>query len=74
MSEQDIQRALGRIEGHLEGIVGDVKELKEEQVITSTRLSSIENWKSSVTGLAGVVAFVVSLVVTFVASGFHFGR
>ncbi len=72
--DAQIQRSLGRIEGHLEGIVGDVKELKQSQIETTVRLSSLENWKAGVTGLAGVVAAVVSLFITFVTSGFHLGR
>lgn len=74
MDEQMIQRSLGRIEGHLEGIKGDIGELKVGQSDTTERLSSLENWKAGVTGLAGMVAALVSLIVTFVASGFHFGR
>ena len=72
--DSQIQRSLGRIEGHLEGIKEDIGELKKSQTETTTRLSSLENWKAGVTGLAGAVAAVVSLLVTFITSGFHLGR
>lgn len=72
--DAEIQRSLGRIEGHLEGIVGDIGELRTEQKETTARVTDLEGWKKQATGLAGMVAFVVSMLVTFITTGFHIGR
>ena len=74
MPTPDINRALGRIEGHLEGIREDIGELKLEQSAQGLRLGNLEGWKSRATGLGAAVAFVVSMIVTFVTSGFSIGR
>lgn len=74
MNQASLDRALGRIEGHLEGIVDDIKELKEGQARQQGEIGNLQGWRWRATGFASGIALFVSLVVSFVTSGFHIGR
>ena len=74
MNQASLDRALGRIEGHLEGIVDDITELKTGQARQQVEISRLQGWRWRASGFASGIALVVSLLVSLVTSGFHIGR
>lgn len=50
MAPDEIQRALGRIEGTLKGIGEDVAELKVASTSTIKRIDSLELWRAFLAG------------------------
>ena len=59
MSNDDIQRTLGQIEGKLDQILDNHKDIKDKQESHDHRLRKLENWK------AGMVASVAIISAAF---------
>ena len=66
----NIERALGRIEGKLEGMSDSLKLAKEEADKTmdnhGTRIGSLERWQARVLGISAAAIFIVGLALKFI--------
>jgi hypothetical protein len=58
---QDIERALGRIEGKLDLLLPSVAAQEERLVVMAGRVSKLEKWQSKILGGAVVAGFLLGL-------------
>lgn len=62
MTDTDIQRVLGRIEGKQDAVLEAMKDMKAKQVIDSTRIGSLERSRAGLWGsIITAKAFLASL-------------
>lgn len=62
-NDPTLDRALGRIEGELRGLRLEIAEIKAAQLLQTAQISSLDNWRFKVGGVAaGVAAFISFLV------------
>lgn len=72
MNEYHIEHSVGRIEGKVDGLEQDIKELKhllqENHVNTSKRVASLEHSRSKLLGTVSGVAAVFGVVGSWLAT------
>lgn len=75
-THDDIMHAIGRLEGKMDGVKSDVKQLREvsEKRLDNhaNRVASLEKSRSWQKGRDGVIAFVLSGIGAWLTKG-HFG-
>jgi hypothetical protein len=59
---QDIERALGRIEGKLDLLLPSVAAQEERLTVMVGRVSKLEKWQSKILGGAVVAGFLLGIV------------
>lgn len=64
MADNGIERALGRIEGKLDGLIASVNHQRGDIENQRKRVNALERWR---TGVHYVAAFVVSIAAAVVA-------
>ena len=72
MDEAVLHRALGRVEGKVDSLEADVKDIKkllqEHHVVTDTRMASLENSRSRLLGTVSTVGAVFGIIGSWLAS------
>lgn len=63
MSNDSLERALGRLEGGMKGIEGKIDLVLERQDGHEKRLAKVERWQAKLAGAIALASFVVGLVV-----------
>ena len=60
----DTERTIGQIEGKIDSLLQDMKEVKEDHAEMRRRISRLEAKLNQAIGVVAVVAFVVPLIVS----------
>lgn len=63
-NDQDISRALGRLEGKMDSLLRQFTDLSDTIKSHDGRIGTLENWRSSVKGSVVVMASIASIVVS----------
>jgi hypothetical protein len=61
-NEQDISRALGRLEGKMDSLLRQFADVGETLQRHDGRIGTLENWRSTVKGSVVVMASIASVV------------
>lgn len=64
----EIKERIGNIDGKLEGLTNTIKEQGQKLSSLEQDVNNLKSWKKGVSILAGVVAFVISLLVTVISA------
>lgn len=59
---ESLERVLGRIEGKLDELSSDIKDLKKGQERNGGRLDKLERWQAALVGGGAVIGFAVSVL------------
>lgn len=72
MDEALLHRALGRVEGKVDSLEADVKDIKkilqEHHVVNDTRMASLENSRSRMLGTVSVVGAALGIISNWLVS------
>jgi len=61
----EIMRALGRIEGKLDGVVASQVRLRGDHEAVEGRVRTLENWRWYIIGIAAAVGGLIATAFTF---------
>jgi len=71
MDEAVLHRALGRVEGKVDSLEADMKDIKkllqEHHVVTDTRMASLENSRSRLLGTVSTIAAAFGIIGSWLA-------
>lgn len=70
MEDRDLLLTLGRLEGKVDSLIQGLKVLQNDFVELEGRIRNLENSKAFFLGATGVVASLVSLLVSYVTNKF----
>jgi hypothetical protein len=62
MTEGDLRRDLGRIEGQLEGIRTELARLAKLALAQERRMAELERWQARVAGVAGLAGLIMGAI------------